>query len=255
MPKYIFLLLLLICAAVIVLPSPSSPPLGQEQGNSSNKHKPKYKDDRWPLVDYYAPEPADPQERARRKAKDRRYNNLKIVGKPTPNTESGEANLIIDWEVGFPALPVERSAVILIAKVVSAEAHLSEDKSGIYSEFGLTAEKVLKGESSTQISPGNSLTVERIGGRVLTPTGHIHQYGIDKQGMPKVGSRYVLFLERKDEQSLYILTGYELREGHVFPLDGVDSADVNKVPQFAEYEGTDEASFIKRIEKLLTHSA
>jgi hypothetical protein len=252
MPKYIFLLMLLICAAVIVLPFPSLPLRKQGQGSSINKHKPKYEDERWPLVDYNAPEPADPQERAKRKAKDKRYNNLKLVGKPTPNTESGEANLITDWEVGFPALPVEQSAVILIAKVVSAEAHLSEDKSGIYSEFGLTAEKVLKNESSTQISSGNSITVERIGGRVLTPTGHIHQYGIAKQGMPKVGSRYLLFLEKKDEQSLYILTGYELRESHVFPLDGEDSANVNKVPQFAEYVGTDEASFLNRIEKLLT---
>ena len=38
--------------------------------------------------------------------------------------------------------------------------------------------------------------------------------------MPQVGCRYLLFLEQvNSEVEFRILTGYELREGRVFPLD------------------------------------
>ncbi len=45
--------------------------------------------------------------------------------------------------------------------------------------------------------------------------------------MPRVGGRYVLFLTHDFElkgdmgKDFYILTGYELKDGRVFPLDNV----------------------------------
>lgn len=227
----------------------------QEQSNQAHNHKPKYNDERWPIVDYDSPEPADPEKRAKRRAKNIRFNKQDLVPKPAANPDNGEVTLVTDWEVGFPALPLERSTVILIGKIQDAHAYLSEDRSGIYSEFSVKVERMLKNEISSSVVSSSEVIVERVGGRIRMPSGHIHQFGIGHQGMPKVDGRYVLFLSGNEAQGLKILTGYELKEGLIFPLDGVDPADGSGIPQFAEHKGADASIFLKKIEGLLTQSS
>ena len=66
--------------------------------------------------------------------------------------------------------------------------------------------------------------------------------------LPRVGRRYVLFLKRvNDAQDLSILTGYELRQGRVMPLDGVMnlfSPATGQVTRKAPFENADEATFL-----------
>jgi hypothetical protein len=65
--------------------------------------------------------------------------------------------------------------------------------------------------------------------------------------MPQVGRRYVLFLKaHSDAEDFSIITGYEIREGHVFPLDVWPGSD-----PFAAYEGVEAANFIARIQSLI----
>lgn len=227
--------------------SRSSPGQHNQHGNS----KPKNEDPRWPLTEYDSPEPADPREKAKRKARNSRQGHPGLVSKPSPATESGAVNLVNDWEVGFPALPAERSVIILIGKIQSARAYLSEDKTNIYSEFHVNVERVIKSRYAGPLNAGDVLSVERVGGRIRMPSGHIHQYGVAKQGMPQVGRRYVLFLGGDESERFNILTGYELRGGKVFPLDGVDPADGSKLPAFAEHEGEDESVFLQAVENSL----
>ncbi len=52
--------------------------------------------------------------------------------------------------------------------------------------------------------------------------------------MPQVGLRYVLFLTNDQ-----ILTGYELREGKVYPLDDL--------PNLHTYENADETTFLTQL--------
>lgn len=67
------------------------------------------------------------------------------------------------WWVGLPALPVEQSDAVVIGEVERAQAHLSTDKTGIYSEFTIRLEDVLKGRSEEAV-PGVTVIAERFGG-------------------------------------------------------------------------------------------
>jgi len=64
------------------------------------------------------------------------------------------------------------------------------------------------------------------------------------QDMPKVGSRYVFFLTHDFEvagdtyDDFYLLTGYELKGGKVFPLDESPKQSV------LAYKGAAESSFL-----------
>lgn len=219
--------------------------------NQTKNPKPKFEDERWPLVDYDAPESTAPEERAKRHNKNSRYDKQDLVSNPALDEfpDNFEVNTINDWAVGFPALPVERSNVIVLGEVTSAKAYLSNDKTGIYSEFTMHVSKVLKDDSPTPAVVDTEIVAERIGGRIRTPSGYIQQYGIHDQGMPKLNGRYVLFLKRNAQGQAYsILTGYELSDGHVMPLDGVDySNQRSKLPQFAAYEGMADTVFLTTI--------
>ena len=252
--KLVSLLLILLAVLVVTaVAALQSQDKSSQAQNQPQKRKPKFEDERWPLVDYDAPELTAPEERAKRHNKNSRYDKQDLVSKPSPNDfpDNFEANLINDWAVSFPALPVERSNVIILGKVTSAKAYLSNDKTGVYSEFTVHVCKVLKDDSATPVAVDNDLIAERIGGRVRMPSGYIQQYGIANQGMPTLGGRYVFFLKRNEQgQDYSILTGYELKDGRVQPLDGVDApTQSGKRPQFAAYEGMAETVFLTTVQQ------
>ena len=86
---------------------------------------------------------------------------------------------------------MEESSVIVIGDVLHSEAHLSEDKRGVYSEFTIRLVEVLKGDS---FWPGSEMVVERLGGYVRYPDGRKLLYRVGTGGMPRVGARYLFFL-------------------------------------------------------------
>ncbi len=112
--------------------------------NSLNKSTSIQEDDtaQMPIADYSAPEAIDPGERAKRKAKNKRYDKsssqpIKEEKEPIIRVLSGH------WAKGLPALPVEQSDIIIIGEVTGAQAYLSNDKTGVYSEFTLRVEEAL----------------------------------------------------------------------------------------------------------------
>jgi hypothetical protein len=121
---------------------------------------------------------------------------------------------------------VEQSPVIVIADVLQSEAHLSEDKLGVYSEFTIRLVAVLKADSSL---PASEMIVERLGGYVRYPDGRKLLYRVGTGGMPRVGGRYLFFLKPTTELDYSILTGYEFGDNGVTALD--PSA------QFEKYDG------------------
>ena len=178
---------------------------------------------RFPLVDVEAPEPTDPIERAKRAKKGKKLNNKYS----RPIDESFDSVFLsLDWDVNLPALPIEKSAVVVIGRITKSEAHFSEDRTGIYSEFTIHIEAIYKNDSDNPFAVDNSITAYRIGGRVRFPSGKILISAVSHQDMPQLGGRYVLFLTRSSSEDgpdddLLILTGYELKNGKVFPLDKV----------------------------------
>lgn len=193
---------------------------------------------RFPTTDYNSPEPTNPEDKAKRRNRNKHYDGKGLVDSNPSN--SGSAT-IFDSEVFFdlPALPVVQSDVILTADVLNSEAHLSNDKTGVYSEFNVQVDVVLKGIVPT-LSQTNLISVSRLGGIVRYPSGHKERYEIAHQNMPAIGKRYLFFLRAiKDTQDYEIVTGYEIGPERVLPLDyGV---------RFEAFTGTDSAVFLNTV--------
>lgn len=179
----------------------------------------------FPVADYESAESEDPDKRQKRRARNRRHDGQGLVGRPENSGEDREITRFDDWEVGLPTLPVAQSDVVVMGEVIDANAYLSDDKSGVYSEFSVRANEVLMESGEAKIDPGSMIVTERVGGRVRFPSGVIELSNISGQGMPRAGRRYVLFLKSTgEEQSYRIVTGYEVREGRILPLDERGSA-------------------------------
>jgi len=143
---------------------------------------------------------------------------------------------------GLPALPVAQSDAVVLGEVIDRRASLTEDRTGVYSEFSVLLNTVFK-DAQGLLAPGGVLQVSRPGGAVRFASGKVQRYTISKLGYPKQGRQYVLFLKRDEEGDFYILTGYELRKDKVSPLDG-GGADPRGELQFGVYRGASRESFL-----------
>ena len=233
----------------------SSPALAQQ--NQSNvpvpkpSNKPKrvnQKDEqefeaRFPTTDYDAAEPTNLEEKATRKNKNKRYDGKNIVMRNPYDSGSGT---MVHSELFFvlPALPATQSNVILTADVLKSESHLSNDKTGVYSEFNVQIDVVLKGTVPT-LSQTNLISVTRQGGVVRYPSGHKELYGVAGQNMPTLGKRYLFFLTAI-EGTYEIVTGYEIGPKGVEALDSL--------PQFQAFNGTDSVIFLNKVRDAMANN-
>ncbi|MEK6283407.1 MAG: hypothetical protein AABN95_23895 [Acidobacteriota bacterium] len=181
-----------------------------------------------------------------RKKKSKKYNSRHT---PVITESLDQISMTSDWELRLPALPVAKSAAVIIGEVTDAQAHLSEDETRVYSEFIVRVDEVLKSDGQVQLD--SSVAVERFGGRVRFPSGKVMVAATDHQDLPHVGKRYVLFLihEFVGDEDYTILTGYELRDGRVFPLD-----KPGRGHPILAYKGVSEASLLNDLGVALANS-
>jgi len=213
----------------------------ENQREDANAAQRRVEETRWalPVADLNAALPLDPKERAKREAKSKKYDR----GFPmvAPGVHSAE---VYDWPSHFPALPVSQSDGVIVGQVFDAKAYFSVDKTTIYSEFWVTVESILKNSDKNPIDGGSQLALERMGGRVQYPSGEVSSFLVAGFGVPRVGGRYVFFLKRNPQDEGYtIVTGYELRLGHVYPLDATTSSETD----FTVYNNFDETQFLKNL--------
>jgi len=242
-------LLVILCIEVLLTLSLVAGGLrGNSQGTAAHSG-PEVDFRNFPIVDLDSPEPSDASLRTRRANKSKKYNK-----KSQPKiSELTNATFVVNEELGkLPALPVERSSVILAGEIVSAKAYLSEDKTSVYSEFEVRIETIFKNKSKQVLSPRDLISIERFGGRVRLPSGKLFIGAVDNQDMPRVGSRYVLFLTNDfgvthSDEDFNLLIGYELKGGKVFPLDRVST----KHPIY-RYLNVDESKLIADLSSALT---
>ncbi|HEX8500750.1 MAG TPA: hypothetical protein VF659_09175 [Pyrinomonadaceae bacterium] len=143
-----------------------------------------------------------------------------MVAKPENSGEDQTTVRDNDWEMHLPPLPVAQSDAVVTGEVMDAKAYLSNNKSGVYSEFSLRADEVLMESGGVKIAPGGIIAAEREGGRVRFPSGVVELYEIAGQGMPRAGHHYVFFLKATGEEQTYsIVTGYEVLGNRILPLD------------------------------------
>jgi hypothetical protein len=205
--------------------------------------KPAEKHRAFPVVESNAPEPSDPDTRARQQRRSKhydRYSSQVIIEAP----HISERVWSPDWADGLPAIPVnEQSDSIIVGRVSSAAAHLSNDKRAIYSEFNIEVQDWLKGSSRSS----NIVNAERFGGTVRFPSGSLMTYRTEGQGMPMVGRRYLLFLKAIDDGAFTIVTGYDIDGDTVIPLDGSTAADGSRQYVFDRYEGYDSSVLLTQV--------
>jgi len=238
-------LLLIMLAVTIVASAATLYRQGQQSQSISRQHTPRSKDregvdfeSQFPTTDFDAPEPTDPEQRAKRKAKNSHYDNLGLVSKQ-PSESISETVVENHWQDGLEGLPVNQSDAIVIGEATNARTFLSNDKKGVYTEFTLRVDEVLKSPDSA-LALGDTLCVDRPGGFVRYSDGHKILYRFFGLNMLRPNARYLLFLSDNDKGPNYrVLTGYSLVTGSVFPLD--------VAPQFDTYKGMDESSFLNAV--------
>jgi hypothetical protein len=197
-------------------------------------------DERYPVVDADEPEPTDPLKKARLKKQQQRYDKDAPFGHPGP--KDIEVAFLPEMQFDFPALPVAKSDVIVIAEVLTAEPHRSENKLNVFTNFEVRVDGVLKG---TKLSAESIINVQRIGAFVKYPDGRKVLFRLVGNGMPVVGGRYAFFLKSLDEDYV-IITGYELGPDGVMPLDNSR--------QFEQYQGETEANFLNTLRDEVSRS-
>ena len=198
----------------------------------------------FPTAEYNEADSTDPKRNESLKEKKARKNNFKLVARNPPAWQT-ERIAINEGGMDFPALPVAQSEYIVLGKVAGAEAHLSENKKNVYSEFKVIVERVFKTANSA-IIPATEITVDRIGGFVKYPDGRSVLYRLGDTNMPVIGERYLLFLTSKNQQDISILTAYELG-ATVTPLD--------ESPQFEKYRGVAEILLLQKVQAALSKSS
>jgi len=213
--------------------------LSTQKGQDEYLKKAKEARSKFPITNYDEAEPTDPAKKAARKEKQKRYDGPSTVARK-PHPSDVEVSSIYEGPQ-LPALPTSKSDVIVLGTVQNGEAHLSDNKKNIYSEFTVLFDDVLKADVS--LPTNNILTVDREGGIVAYPNRQQILYRNSQENMPSVGKRYVFFLQYI-KQDFRILTAYELDNDRVIPLDDLD--------QFREFAGKETTTFLNNIRAILS---
>lgn len=147
----------------------------------------------------------------------RRYDNQKWVFKSVSNNPQAAGVGKITDDPPPPLYPVEESSMIVVGEVTSAKVFLSNDKGGVYTEFTIQVDEVLKNNSKNS---KDKITADREGGVVIYPNGQRILYQSSMLMLPLVGSKYLFFLVKRGEGSNYeIRTSYDINGSSVYPLE------------------------------------
>lgn len=217
------------------------PTSGGSRRENQEQHKPKQQDDfsTYPIADADALDPKDAKEILKRRAKNKKYREYKNhIG---PGVRAYE---IYHWPPRFPVLPVAQSDGVIIGEVTHASAHLTEDRSSVYSEFTVCVQEILKNDQ-LPLTVGGSVTLDRPGGRVRYSNGKTSQFSLAGFGMPLVGGRYVFFIKGDAEEDYQIVTAYQIQQGRIYPLDKTTSSDT----RFEVHANADEVLFLRKLRK------
>ena len=165
----------------------------------------------FPVVEYDTPIISDFKKRNERILKNNRYDTKGILSVFSSLPEDGEGVTLSLESLPLDGIPTIESELIITGEITEVEAHLSNNKKGVYSEFTVRIDEILK-NNSEKLNNNSQITFDRIGGVVRYSNGKTRIYNIRQYGIPKIGQHYVLFLKNTEKSPNYeLLTGYELK--------------------------------------------
>jgi len=175
--KRLLLLFGLVVGVVMILITITSavPSRQSQQDIKTTKIKTIEQDDS-PIVDFQQTPRTDVGEQAKRRLRGAKHD--KSIWNVDPMDSSDNTVLVDFVDPNLPAFPFTKSTAVLIGSVTAAKAFLSNDLTGVYSEFSLRLEEVIKSNPQVPMTPGCTVEGFREGGRVRFPSGHVHLYKI-----------------------------------------------------------------------------
>lgn len=196
-------------------------------------------------------------ESERRQIREKRY--VESHFKREPFTDPGllvngkqeTANItIIDYNIVGSTdprgIPVSGSTATIVGTVTGGSSFITKDKTYVYTDYTVRLDQILADKAG--LSVGSEIVVAREGGAIRYPSGHITNVLIQGHGFPEVGSQYVLFLLKLipnlPEYEMTLDSGYQIKNGRVYPLDDVNS----------QYVGVDYPEFLGQVEKAIAAS-
>jgi hypothetical protein len=159
-----FLLAFPIALAIAITTLPSqSYNTAISAGQDRPDKKKESQDNQMPVATFNASDPADPAVRDLRRVRSSRHDKRR----PQPLSElpAGieELPLTSHWAWGMVALPSTQSDAVVIGEVTDAQAYLSNDRTGVYSEFTVRVKEVLKNLNQVSLIPSEAVILEREG--------------------------------------------------------------------------------------------
>jgi hypothetical protein len=147
-----------------------------------------------------------------------RYDGQDWVYKTINNPHVAGIGKITD-DPAPPLFPIAESSLIVVGRIMKANAFLSNDVGSIYTEFSIGIEEVLM-NSETGKKKSKNLIADREGGVVIYPNGQRILYQNSDLALPQIGNEYVLFLTKDRVSSNYlILRSYELNASGIRPME------------------------------------
>jgi hypothetical protein len=159
------------------------------------------------------------------------------------NPYTGGIGRIRDREPS-PLFPTDESTLIVVGEVVKVIAFLSNDRKCVYTEFTIRVDEVLK-RSDAEKADLKKVTADREGGVVIYPGDQKVMYQDSDIGLPRLGSKYLLFLKKDDGSPNYaIIRSYD--------ITGARVVQVENIPSFEEFKDLDKTVFIEKVRNKIT---
>jgi hypothetical protein len=124
-----------------------------------------------------------------------------------------------ELDVDYAPDALTKPELVVIGRVTEAKAFETDDGAGVYSQFTLSVETVVRGDPGA----AKTLTLLRSGG-TWSGNGRTKTLSTNGHGYPKRSERYAVFASRsKWSQDDWLLhTAFEIQNGHLSPIDDAD---------------------------------
>jgi hypothetical protein len=186
-------------------------------------------------VDYNAPQIENSAEWEKRRKISQRYDNQDWVFK-SQSAEPGGVGKITE-DTPPPLFPIDESPLVVVGEITTVDTFLSNDKGGVYTEFTIRVDEVLKDNGGKN---RKKIVADREGGVVVYPNGARVMYQSSDRALPLLGSKYLFFL-MKDELS----PNYEILTSYYF--DGNRIWQMEQGRPFEEFKNVNKTDFIEAV--------